>query len=253
MTYGCALKFPSFPIIYGKGLYESLMALVSYDKSTLLALLPSELELAPQRITESDKHPLMFFFGKQMDIRPNFIPSGMGITYHEFVVLIPYVQWRSKSDAYHGPFAFMPMLYLDQVFPTVLGYLYGYNNMIARIRNTQGYRIHSAILDKPFIKSEHTTHGAKMLAHAFPNFKNIKPILSLPLIAQHFTGFYIASSLAFTCDEMMVQGAHANVTIQHEFLEGLPPQHFSLEPLDTTPLGAFSMRAPRTILPPIWP
>jgi len=112
------------------------------DRNKVAALLPDYLELAPVSDCADGKHPVLFSFGLNQHFGPVWLPAKT-ISYMELLVSIPDTQLKGKSDGYVGPFFYPPRLWLNRLFPTVVGRLLGYRKLLGRIPTTaDSCRIH---------------------------------------------------------------------------------------------------------------
>ena len=252
MSSGCD---PVYPKLFADavGYYRTFYTVMAMDDALLSGLLPSKLELAPQAVTPAGTHPLVFLMGKHFDVRPDFIPFA-GMTYLEYICAIPFVQWRDSSNAYRGPFAYMPRMYLNELFPTLLGYLYAYPKLMARIAGNPPtdslYAVRSLIQDEPILKGTFERRGPELPPDAFPHFAHVRQIFDMPFIGKHELGPYICSKLTFKLQEATLQACDAQIEIQREFVPGLNPQSFTIPGIDSSPLGAFYMAVPWTMTLP---
>ena len=105
------------------------------DRAKVAALLPDYLELAPVPDCAPDKHPVLFSFGFNEHFGPVWLPVKT-ISYMELLVSIPNTQLTDKHDGYVGPFYYPPRLWLNRLFPTIVGRLLGYRKMLGRIPTT---------------------------------------------------------------------------------------------------------------------
>ena len=103
-------------------------------------LLPPDLSLDPPTgLRPKERHPIVFLFCRQKNVRPGFVPFG-GMRYHEIIELIPFVKRHDVLDGpAGGPFSYMPYLFLDEIAPVWIGVnLYGFNKRLARITSDRG-------------------------------------------------------------------------------------------------------------------
>ena len=187
------------------------------------------------------------FFGHQRDVRPNVVPY-FGMTYHEFIFAIPFVQWRQErhAPAYRGPFAYMPRLYLDKLWPTVLGYMYGYPKTLARIHQSEqgGYRVRDLVLDRPLIRATFRPEGESAPPAAFEHFEAIRSIFKIPIIAKLEATPYLCSRMTFHLDEATLRSAPCTVELQDAILPGVLPDTRASRGLADQALGSFELRVP---------
>lgn len=246
MTHICPpddLDFPKYPA-QGQGFYSTNAVVWPFPEEVISPLLPGRLELAPQTLTQESTHPVIMFFGHQTDVRPDFLPFG-GMDYNEFIIAIPFVQWRDASAyAYRGPFAYMPRLFLDRVFATLLGYMYGYPKLLARIHGGHAYRVHDLLLDRPLIRGDFTAHGDQKPISDFPNFEALRPIFEIPFVGKLDVTPYICSKMTFKLDDALIRSCESSVELQYEFLPGILPDTRVSEGLAHEPLGSFQIDVP---------
>jgi len=105
------------------------------DHSKVAALLPDYLEMIEVPDAGPDRHPVLFSFGLNQHFGPIWMPFKT-ISYMELLVSIPDTQLKGKTVGYVGPFYYPPRLWLNRLFPTVVGRLLGYRKILGRIRTT---------------------------------------------------------------------------------------------------------------------
>ena len=128
---------PNYPYsIWDYHGYIRTTIVVDYlDRAKVAALLPDYLELAPVPEAAADKHPVLFSFGLNQHFGPIWMPFKT-ISYMELLVSIPDTQLKGKSKGYVGPFFYPPRLWLNRLFPTIVGRLLGYRKFLGRIPTT---------------------------------------------------------------------------------------------------------------------
>jgi hypothetical protein len=213
-------------------------------------MLPEGLVLGPQSLFPPGQHPALFLFGHHQGVRPNIL-HVLGMDYLEFLIAIPHVQWKTATNPYRGPFAFMPRLYLDRLLPVLGGWLYGYAKRRARIRaDERTYEVRSLLGNSPLITGRFTPRGNPGPLSAFPNFAELAELFQQPFVAQTLLGFFCCSHQDFELDQATMQALEADVDVATAFLPGLPTgsRHFS--GIDQVPRGAFRIRVPWTLPPP---
>lgn len=237
------LKYPKYPS-KAVGTYSSRVVVWPYPREVLQGLLPDRLELAPQTITAPDAHPVVMLFGQQTEVKPDFFPFA-GMNYFEFIFAIPFVQWKDP-DAYkfRGPFAYMPRLYLDKVMATLLGYMYGYPKLLARIQGGETYRVRDLLLDRPLIRGEFRSQGDARPVSAFPNFEALRPIFEIPFVGKLDATPYICSRLTFHLDDALMRSCTSTVELQYEFLDGVFPDTRASRGIEDEPMGSFDIHVP---------
>jgi len=243
---------PSKEIISGPhsvGTMLSSMVILPLPNEAVQLMLPKGLQLAPQTLTGQGQHPVCFMFCLQKDVRPLMLSSGL--TYLEFILAVPYLQWQTETGAYRGPFIFMPRLYLDHWLPIVLGWFYGFAKERARMQMAQdSYDIRGYLLNKPIIAAQFRPQGDPGPPSAFPLFTPLQEIFRQPFVAKTAVGLFSCSIFDFKLDQAQMQSIEADVHISEEFVPGLPTGDFPVKGIDSTPLGAFYIHLPWTLSAP---
>jgi acetoacetate decarboxylase len=167
--------------------------------------LPQGLQLATP--SQSVTHPVVWLFTRQRNVRPGFMPFG-GINYHEFVELIPYVEFKEDSGPAGGPFGYMPSLLLDQFAPVLIGVsLYGFNKRLAEISSHAGaFEIRSE-RDEMRVSIEY--EGLPGSINDFPNLKDVRDFVEQPLISRARNRAWVFSYLDLCFDAASFQAVHA--------------------------------------------
>ncbi len=243
--------FPAFPI-HGVGRYDASMMVGAWERALVASWLPERLELMDSGLTGGEEHPVVFAFGTQEAVHSNIAPP-LTMSYEEFIVVIPFVRFKGDGYDYEGPYSFMPRLYLDELLPTLLGWLYGYDKQLARVRDGEVYRVHTATLDRPIIQGKFRANGSPEPVESLPGFDAIRAIFEQPLVGQWALGPYVSSFLRFDLSDATGQVASGEVDVRQEFLDGLSVGRRGYDPLSAGALGGFRMSVPWTLTAPAWP
>jgi len=235
------------------GEYSAAVVPWPMKAAAVQAMLPRELELGPQSLTPSGQHPVLWVFGRQRSVRPNFL-KVRGMRYSEFIVAIPYVQWVSTVNAYRVPFTFLPRLYLDHPFPVILGILFGLAKRWCRFRQDD----HSDDLSSLFgissiVRGRFTPHGPVLTPTQFPLFAGMRPAFEQPLIDKPVLGPLLGAYFDWELDRASMQALDAEVEIQKAFLPGLTKENYEVKGINQVPLGAFRFLVPWTVTLPFLP
>jgi len=191
---------------YGSG------QVISAKPADLSYILPPELELAPQSITDTGKHPMLVLAGTQHNVQHAYgkngdklvpIPGLVPATYQETIVAVPYVQLKAAHRTpgeYYGPFYYMPALYLDSALAVTLGGLYGYNKHLTKRydsdgSHTQVYTENKKIpsIDLRMGIERGTFQDAKDVAAFAP----MQQMMDMPLIGKKGDGSLVCSLFAW--------------------------------------------------------
>lgn len=248
MAHSCDPVYPTYPA-HAQGVYHAHAVQVLMSEAVIDGLLPAGLERAPLEQESPGQHPVTLLFGRHEHVRPDFIPFG-GLDYEEFIFAIPFVQWEDERMAYRGPFAFMPRMYLDELLPTLLGYMYAFPKEVARIQGGEHYQIHSLLLDRRIITSDFAPHGPRLAPAEFEHFGAARALFEQPFVGKLDVGPFVCSHMNFHLEQCVVQACEAAVEIEHEFLPGVIPQLILSSGLDVSPAGAFTITSPWTLTLP---
>ena len=246
------VTWPDFPV-YGQGHYATQVAILSADAAAVAATLPPGLVLGPAGGT-AGSHPVIIFLGRQTDVRPNILPV-LGMGYSEVVFAVPHVFAPDPAQAYQGPFAFMPRLWLDDLPPVLLGlFLYGYAKRLARIEagGPGGYRVQSLEDGALLASAQLAASGPARSPAAFPAWPRIAALLHQPLIAEPRPGLEIGSVLNFrTHDVHTIEPLSGSVALSADAVPGFPGGTFHFAGLDGGAPVAFRMESNWRITPPM--
>jgi hypothetical protein len=222
------------------GNYFASAVIVPVPRETARRLLPRRLEPAPQILTPAGQHPLLLLFGYQWDVRPPWQPKP-GMDYLEAIAAVPYIRWSTTARR-AGPFAHMPRLHLDKLLPTVLGWVCGYAKRLGRFYlKGEEYEVRSYFEGAVLIRGRFTPQGAPGPVAGFPLFPPVRPIFEQTLVGKTASGLYPCTRMIFDLDHALLQPVRAAVTIDPRFLPGLAGMTYTVDGIDTQPLGAFQV------------
>lgn len=132
-------------LYYVRGQLEATGAWLSVERSVVEALLPPQIALAPQTVTDADHHPLVIYMGRQRGVNLGFAAVGNGghviPDYNEIIVLIPAVQPADPMvNCGHvaGPYFYMPALLLDDAEAWAIGASVGLEKRMATFEISDG-------------------------------------------------------------------------------------------------------------------
>ena len=244
------LKKFSLPpdLVNGVGRYRSWMVVLSIPQERVKQMLPRQLELAPQDIAPPGKHPLLLMFGHQLNVSIHLGSTDLfDLDYLEFVLEVPYTQWKSTRAAYRGPLLFSPRLWLNKTFPLMLGRFYGFAKERANMALDQDrYLIAGWETNKPLISGHFKAIGDSGPTANFPLFEQaLSRLFNQPLVGQTrlgpLPGPFVCSIFDWHFDRAKIQAVEATVNIAQPFVPGLPIGEYSTPGLDTDALGAFHL------------
>lgn len=229
------------------GTSKSTFAFTQVESTFLESLLPNGLELAPQTYTPEVTHPLLLMFNR-VELQSNMkieriareFNLGIELNYNEFIVMLPYVQFKDKKYNKDGPFCFLPRLLLDSLLAVLGGRIFWeFNKDLARFKvNENNYTVSSEILNSKYFDTIVTTDNGPVLDSELPNFKSIEPILNLPVIEHGIYG-YVTSFYEVEYQNQMI--TPCEMRLSNESFKYLPKGLISSPSILQSPLGCFNL------------
>jgi hypothetical protein len=231
----------------GAGTMNAYCATVLIDAGEVKKMLPGGLHLADP--TSSQTHPIVLLFTHQRNVRPGFVPIG-GVSYWEFVEIIPNVQRDDLDAPTGGPFSYMPYLFLDRMLPMLVGEnLYGFNKRLARISSEgKDFDIRSTI---GTIRAQFRDGGFPGEVSDFPEIKPVCLLLERPFISLSSTGTWIYSYFDFHLDEAEFRRAEGIIAIGEPFLPARKTERGSIYSSDGGQLPWFRLSTNWTLSMPL--
>ena len=222
-------------------------AFFSAASGFLQSLLPDDLVLAPQKFTLAGQHPLLLMFNDTwLKSNPNLqriavaSDSIMNLHYYEFIVMLPYVQFKEPQYNGKGPYCYLPVLYLNSVLAVLGGRIFWeFNKQMA------GFSVKPLLF---FVTAE--TAGNDILSGStpimgvlqpntsIPNFQTIAPILELPVI-EHGSYGYVSSIYKIFFQNIDI--APAAIAVSNSTCEYMPSGLITSPAITENPLGSFQM------------
>jgi hypothetical protein len=163
------------------------------------------------------------------------------LDYNEFILMLPYVQFKDTSAEPDTIFCFLPVLYLDSILAVLGGRIFWeFNKELARFNVTQSnFLISSEILDEAYFNSTFLQAGGSVPAQSIQNFEAIIPILNLPVVEFGPEG-YVTSFYKMDYENANLTPSTASVlNSSSKYLPG-KASIFS-ESIEENVLGAFNM------------
>lgn len=229
------------------GTCDGRFALTTLTESFASSLLPPDLELAPQSYTGEDTHPVLLMIN---DTRLNTNPFLEGISkrhhlnlklhYNEFIVMLPYVQFKEEKYNTDGPFCFLPVLYLDSLLAVLGGRIFWeFNKDLAHFKvNNLDYEIDHEITRASYLNATFSEAPSLVLGEDLANFRAITPILQLPVIEYGLLG-YISSVYKVGYENSYIGPFSMELT--NKSCPYLPKETFQIPSIIDNPLGAFTL------------
>ncbi len=229
------------------GTCDGRFALTPLDATFAQSLLPPDLELAPQSFTEDGKHPVLLMIN---DTRLNTNPFLEGVSnrhflnlklhYNEFIVMLPYVQFKQAQYNEDGPFCFLPILYLDSLLAVMGGRIFWeFNKELAHFKvSDTDYKIAHEISRATYLTATFSQAPSMILGADLENFRDITPILSLPVLEYGYLG-YISSIYKVGYEDAYI--GPFSLELNNQSCPYLPHQAIKIPSITDNPMGAFKL------------
>jgi hypothetical protein len=114
-----------------EGHCQGRFAFCSVASDFLQSLLPDDLVLAPQQYTPTGQHPLLLMFNNTwLKSNPNLESIAaescvaLDLNYFEYIVMLPYVQFKERQYNGKGPYCYLPILYLNSLLAVMGGRIF---------------------------------------------------------------------------------------------------------------------------------
>lgn len=219
-------------------------------------MLPPGAAPGPQTLAPPGEHPLLFMFGRHSGVHPVILPIRGG-SYHEMITAVPFLDYspgegRRAGESYRGEYAFMPRLYLDSWIFVMLGWVYGYDKVRARIAESGGeYRVASLGSGRPILSGRFEPRGESGPVSEFPNFAAVAPAFRQPFLGKLFFGPILCSIMTFELEKAVLRPIEADIRIDRSYLPGMPAREFRVPGIDASAIGAFHIEVPWTLSYPM--
>lgn len=211
------MNTPNPGLIYMTGHYSVRIAIKHFPRAMIESWLPDELELAPQTISPEGYHPANLLFGLESKVYFNINPL-FKFDYHEFGLVIPYIQWKDKKHAYNGPFLFTPIIFVDNRLVSFGGQVvFGFPKRMAEFDIAGGnYRASDPQVHTPYVDVQYSELDSTPDAAAIAD---IQDCLQQPSVSQKADGTFTESGFWWNIDT----ATFTDVTIQGEIIEYMLP------------------------------
>ena len=242
----------------GVGTLDSHVVVLSLPIEVVRDLLPSGLELAPQIVTPTGKHPVFVLLSTD-----HFEAWFGNMDYHELMIGVPYTQLSDRSAPNRGPFIYMPRLYLDDPVPRRLGnLLYGFEKLEADIRcSATTYEVTDAA-GRTLARAEMQDLGTPAAPADFAGFEQVRQLFEQPTVSQALrivdpNAFYAKDDEGpFLCTTIQYAFGDPKATLQPARIKlditgALTPSGlegtYVREGIDTQELGSFRVFVPQVV------
>lgn len=228
-------------------------------------LLPYGMVLGSQTMTPRGTHPVTMWFYDMYQMHMNIPAPLPNMTYNEHVVGIPYVYTTSDfiNPVPSGPFFYMPILLLNNLFAILGGRLFwGFEKYRAHIDTTDDFfLVRDERSGEPLVSLQYEPVGPEGHATDFPLFGPMYELLQQPMITMLPMGLgpvFVCSDFARLWHAARVRPLRSVLKISRAYLPALPTGRFPKEgtsaSISSSTLGAFSLRMQYSISMayPIW-
>ena len=237
------LKFlQEYPL---EGHCHGRFAFFSTDSQFLQTLLPDDLVLAPQSYSPPGQHPHLLMFNDTW-LKSNLnleriaaaSDSILNLHYNEFIVMLPYVQFKEPPYDEKGPYCYLPVLYLDSLLAVLGGRLFWeFNKEMAQFTVDPGsFNVIAENGTNPLVSGVSLMAGFLQPDKSIANFQTIAPILELPVI-EHGPYGYVSSvyKIFFENQDISPTGLDVN----NSSCQYMPPGLLTSPAITENPLGSF--------------
>jgi hypothetical protein len=222
-------------------------AFCSVASGFLQSLLPDDLVLAPQQYTQSGQHPLLIMFNNTwLKQNPNLeriateSNVALDLNYFEYIVMLPYVQFKEPQYNGKGPYCYLPILYLNSLLAVIGGRIFWeFNKQMAGFSVKPLVFFLTGLNNGTLLLSGATPiMGILQPNTSIPNFQSITPILQLPVI-EHGPYGYVSSIYKIYFEDIDI--APAALELSNSDCQFMPPGMISSPAITQNPLGSFHM------------
>lgn len=246
-------------ILEQKSTFEGWIVPFLVSDTEAMALLPQGLELAPQPLSATGTHPILFML-HELD--------GHGVwgarRQTRLMVAVPYVELRVPQATFSGPFLYVFRLYVpyDDPIRGAMSTLYGLEEHPVRFQGrveNDLVRVVDADRNLTLVEARLASDGAFVHPRDCPGFEMARKLLDMPVIAQaarvydrqafvrreSFPSDFLCSSMRFQFDDerSRVVPVHAEMDWHDARAAAQSQRPFSTGPLTSTrALGAYRLR-----------
>lgn len=246
--------FDPFNLLHLSGMGTMRNLTLALPTETVRNLLPNGLALGPQEMTPPGTHPVIMGFHDMFRLKgsiPSLLPS---MTYHEHSVGIPYCYVTQGEIAPHspGPYFFMPILLLDNLWATLGGMLFwGYAKQLATISVDDGqFKVTRTGGESVLSIAFEGVGDAKPIAD-YPHFELQRQAISQPLISMvplSLGPFFVVAGFPKKWDVATVRPLKTVTDVFTDYVVGLSSGRYPAtgrsKGIDVSVMGAYELCAP---------
>ena len=249
--------------LHGEGCFRSVT--LALPTAQVLRFLPAGLVLGPQDVTPPGTHPVILSFNAlyraEMSV-PTLLPS---LTYHEFTFGVPFSYLPAgrlgralgaltgrRSPAPHGPYYYMPRLFLDSVLATLGGLLFwGYAKKLARFTVGADRFAIQGEDGAPQVSLAFSAQGEPQPVAHFPHFAAVQAMLAQPLVSQlpaALGPIFVVADFDKQWHQARLRPLVTQVQVLAELVPGFGPGSHPAggvsDGIDVSVLGSYELNAP---------
>jgi hypothetical protein len=212
----------SAPSFVGTARFNGVIAFSNRSRSDVARCLPPGLELAANRSSAPDVHPLVFLFGEQTEGGTVFagLTLPLGLRYHELALAVPFVK-HSSGTRLHTWIARMYSSY----FPATWNgnAYYGFAKEMAQMEQHGGLFVATGDDGKLLVHAsvESTATWSNDPASEIPHFDAMREVFALPIVGRKASGDLVCSYFGFDFDDARVRACDASVFVDRPIVGGL--------------------------------
>jgi Acetoacetate decarboxylase (ADC) len=233
-----------------RGVEDAAVVVTFVTTDLAKSWLPGGLELGAATGVPSGLYPVLAIFNTHTGFADSLDTTSAGMTYNEFIVLLPDVYFSQALQKTRGApkegFNYMPTLQLDRAVPIAAGYFLGFAKHLSTISATRDTYTVQTRDGWELASAKFTAEGDYRSPVDFPNF-----MAAVQSFSPRYVGFQ--PELGFVCSEtsidfaqLKVQALRAEVTLRQALLPGLVLPTITSESIATNPVGAYRMNVPWT-------
>jgi hypothetical protein len=218
-------------------------------------MLPKGLDLGPQNITPPGTHPIMLGFHDMFRLHlsiPSLLPN---MTYREHSVGIPFAYVTNDgplTPASPGPYFFMPILLLDNIWATMGGVMFW--GLPKRLATFSADATHYRVLagdGTPLTSASWEESGEYRPVSEYTYFEPVRQALMQPLIGMvplSMGPFFVVADFPKRWDVATLRPLHTITDVYTDYVLNYPsgryPARGRSPGIDESVMGSFELRTP---------
>jgi hypothetical protein len=231
--------------LVGRGTLRT--AIIELPTEVVRGFLPAGVMLGPcpeDLGVAKGSHPILLFFYDMFAARMNVPVPLPRMTYHEHVFGVPYAFTTptAYNPGYAGPFFWMPLLLLNDIWATSGGvWFWGFPKRMADIQCSasdddwkeyvvsSGRGAFGASEREPFVSCRFRSAGERVAVYEAPYFRPVREILDQPMLTSLPAGmgpWLVCSNFQKIWQTAELEPLETRVTVHREYVQGVPTGAF---------------------------